>query len=100
MRPGIESPQTIPKETWAQPFVVHDAPMPADHPLIDSDYLNLRRTAVRLDHSYFWLSRNYKRLGLRPSRVGGKLLFERKEVDQLLKRLKIGVSGRPRMHRL
>jgi hypothetical protein len=91
--------QIATKESWAPPFLIHDDAELVDHPLVAADYLNLRRTAARLDHSYFWLSRNYKRLGLRPSRVGGKLLFERKEIDQLLKRLKIGVSGRPRARR-
>lgn len=96
MQPDIESTQVMRKQSWALPFIQNDT-VPTDHPVIDGDYLNLRRTAARLDHSYFWLSRNYRRLGLRPSRIGGKLLFERKEVDHLIKRLKIGISGRPRM---
>jgi len=46
----------------------------------EDELLNLKRTAELLDHSYFWLSRNYQRLGLKPSRIGGNLLFQRADV--------------------
>lgn len=95
MRPDMESAQIMTRQPWALPLISQGVEAPGEHPG-GGDYMNLRRTAGRLDHSYFWLSRNYKRLGLRPSKVGGKLLFERREVDQLLKRLKVGASGRPR----
>ena len=96
MHSHIESTHMPVKEDWTRPMLLH--PTVGPH-VLDDDYMNLRRTAARLDHSYFWLSRNYRRLGLRPSRVGGKLLFERKEVDQLLKRLRVGLRGRPKSAR-
>ncbi len=63
----------------------------------DGGLLNMARTAEMLDHSYFWLSRNYRRLGLKPSKIGGKLLFHREDVFALLKRKRVGVAGRPRL---
>ena len=99
MRTESELTLSVPKENHEHPFLMQDDAAPRNRPSLDEDYLNLRRTAARLDHSYFWLSRNYRRLGLRPSRIGGKLLFERREVDLLLKRQKVGVSGRPRISR-
>ncbi|MBI3550888.1 MAG: hypothetical protein HY077_00090 [Elusimicrobia bacterium] len=67
----------------------------------DEDTLmNLTRAAELLDHSYFWLSRNYKRLGLQPSRIGGKLLFQKEDVFALVKRHKVKAPGRPRVQRL
>jgi hypothetical protein len=59
----------------------------------------LKTAAQMLGHGYFWLSRNYMRLGLRPSRIGGKLLFERKEVERLLNERKVRAAGRPRVAR-
>lgn len=63
---------------------------------LDEQLLGLWEAAKLLEHSYFWLSRNYRRLGLKPSRIGGKLLFERADVRSLLKRQKVGKRGRPR----
>lgn len=57
--------------------------------------LNLKQAAEYLDHSYFWLSRNYRKLGLRPSRIGGKLLFSKKEITHLLTRFRVKSRGRP-----
>ena len=65
----------------------------------DAELMNLARAAELLDHSYFWLSRNYKRLGLKPSRIGGKLLFQRDDVFALVKRNKVRTAGRPRVQR-
>jgi transposase len=59
----------------------------------------LKVAAQMLGHGYFWLSRNYMRLGLRPSRIGGKLLFERKEIERLLNERKVRAVGRPRIAR-
>ena len=68
---------------------------------IDADeHLSLRDAARLLGHGYFWLSRNYIRLGLRPSRIGGKLLFERREVETFVDQRKIRPAGRPRARRL
>lgn len=72
-------------------------PMSAITP--EDELLNLKRTAELLDHSYFWLSRNYQRLGLKPSRIGGKLLFQRADVFALVKRQKVRSPGRPRVQR-
>lgn len=65
-----------------------------------TEMLNLHEAANRLNHSYFWLSRNYKKLGLRPSRIGGKLLFDKSEIERLIQRRKVGRPGRPRPVRL
>ncbi len=62
----------------------------------ESELLGLWEAAKLLEHSYFWLSRNYRSLGLKPSKIGGKLLFERGDVRALLKRQKVGRVGRPR----
>ena len=61
--------------------------------------ITLKTAAQMLGHGYFWLSRNYMRLGLRPSKIGGKLLFERKEVEKLLVQRKVRAVGRPRRER-
>jgi len=59
----------------------------------------LKEAAQMLGHSYCWLSRNYMRLGLRPSRIGAKLIFERNEIDRLLAEKKVRRAGRPRLVR-
>ena len=71
------------------------APPPDDR----DERIALKEAAPLLGHGYFWLSRNYMRLGLRPSKIGGKLLFERKEVEKLLNKQKVGAVGRPRTAR-
>lgn len=81
-----------------QDGLVLSTPPPAAVP--EEEFLNLASAAELLDHSYFWLSRNYKRLGLKPSRIGGKLLFRRAGIFELVKRRMIRAPGRPRMQRL
>lgn len=66
----------------------------------DDELLSLKEAATLLNHSYCWLSRNYRKLGLRPSRVGGKVLFKGKDVQLLLNRNTIRSPGRPRLNRL
>lgn len=66
---------------------------------VDDDLLSLKEAASLLNHSYCWLSRNYRKLGLRPSRVGGKVLFKGKDVQLLLNRNTISSPGRPRIAR-
>ena len=66
----------------------------------EEELMNLASTAELLDHSYFWLSRNYRRLGLKPSRIGGKLLFQKADIFELVNRQKIRSPGRPRLQRL
>jgi hypothetical protein len=75
-------------------FVLAGAP-PAPTAYRD-DHHSLKDAARMLGHGYFWLSRNYMRLGLRPSRIGGKLLFEREEVERLKADRKVRPAGRPR----
>ena len=58
--------------------------------------LALDESAAELQHSYYWLSRNYRKLGLRPSKVGGKLLFMRRDIAALLARQQVRYRGRPR----
>lgn len=60
------------------------------------EILALDEAAAELKHSYHWLSRSYRKLGLKPSRVGGKLLFTRKEITALLIRQQVSYRGRPR----
>ena len=60
------------------------------------EVLALDEAAAELQHSYYWLSRNYRKLGLRPSRVGGKLLFMRRDIAALLVRQQVRYRGRPR----
>lgn len=59
------------------------------------ELLTLKEAAALLDHNYFWLSRNYRRLNLRPVRISGKRLFMRKEVESLLERHRARFRGRP-----
>lgn len=59
------------------------------------ELLTLKEAAAMLDHNYFWLSRNYKRLSLRPVRISGKRLFMRKEIENLLERHQVRFRGRP-----
>ncbi len=59
------------------------------------ELLTLREAASLLGHNYFWLSRNYRRLQLRPVQISGKLLFPRKELGEALERHKARFRGRP-----
>lgn len=68
---------------------------PAPAPEKDA-VLVLEEAASRLQHGYHWLSRNYRKLGLRPSRIGGKLLFREKDVNALITREKLCFRGRPK----
>ena len=76
------------------PQVVADDRRTADSEA-EPGLLTLRAAASLLDHNYFWLSRNYKRLQLRPVRISGKLLFTRKELEEALERHKARFRGRP-----
>ena len=49
-----------------------------------SPYLSPKEAAKRLGHSYTWLSRNWKSLGLRPSRVGNRLFYRREEIERFI----------------
>ena len=72
------------------------APDDVEPPENSSDVLALDEAAAELQHSYYWLSRNYRKLGLRPSKVGGKLLFMRRDIAALLARQQVRYRGRPR----
>lgn len=65
-----------------------------------SGWLTMEQAAERLGFSYFWLSRNWKQLGLHPSspRPGrrAKRMFELKEIDAFMHAHKYSRRGRPR----
>lgn len=53
-----------------------------------------------MGYSYFWLSRNWKQLGLRPTspKPGSRArrMFEAKEIDEFMRDNKFTRRGRPR----
>lgn len=63
------------------------------------DWLTMEEAAERLGFSYFWLSRNWKELGLHPSspRPGLRMkrMFEVKEIDEFMRAHKYSRRGRP-----
>lgn len=63
-------------------------------------WLTMAQAAERLGFSYFWLSRNWRELGLHPSspRPGprAKRMFETKEIDEFMNAHKFTRRGRPR----
>lgn len=67
--------------------------------IANEDLLALEDAAAKLQHSYSWLSRNYRKLGLRPSRVGRNLLFKGTDIDALVARQKVRFRGRPPVQR-
>lgn len=58
-------------------------------------WLTMTQAAARCRCSLTWFSRNWKGWGLHPSRLG-RLLFDEKEIDTLLKDKRISRRGRPR----
>jgi hypothetical protein len=62
-------------------------------------HLTIKQAAERMHHSYDWLSRNHKRLGLHPTSFGFPLLFEAQEIDDCMKRHVKNYRGRPRKSR-
>jgi hypothetical protein len=63
-----------------------------------SAYMSLREAARELQHTYHWLSRNWRHLGLRPSRVGRVLFFSRDAIHDLIRRHVVSAGrGRPRV---
>ncbi len=68
--------------------------MPAPAPVL----LTLEETAKRLRKSYCWLSRNWRRLGLSPAKLGRTLLFSPEDVGTVLARYQVHAArpGRPR----
>lgn len=58
--------------------------------------LTMKQAAEIMHHSYFWLSRNYKRLGLHPTNYGFPLLFDALEIEECMKRNTKTYRGRPR----
>lgn len=51
-----------------------------------SGWLSMDQTAARLRHSYHWVSRNWRRLGLRPKEIGRVLFFRSADIDALINR--------------
>jgi len=68
---------------------------PAPAPVDPEPLLTMREAAQLLEHNYFWLSRNYRRLQLHPVRISGKILFTRAEIEAALERDKTRFRGRP-----
>jgi hypothetical protein len=58
--------------------------------------LTMKQAAEIMRHSYDWLSRNYKRLGLHPTSYGYPLLFDAREIEDCMKRHIKNYRGRPR----
>lgn len=59
------------------------------------NHLSMRDAARRLRHSYTWLSRNWRRLGLKPRPIGRVLFFRSDDIDALINRTEpLGVRGR------
>ena len=66
----------------------------------EGEFLDMRAAAAFLRHGYHWLSRHWKRLGLRPHPIGKILLFHKKDLEEFLGSTKVGRGpGRPRTHR-
>ncbi len=64
---------------------------------IKKDSMSMEETARELRHSYHWLSRNWKRIGLTPKSLGRVLFFNRKQVEGLICNLPSKKSvGRPK----
>lgn len=55
-------------------------------PTATPNHLSMRDAARRLRHSYTWLSRNWRRLGLRPRPIGRVLFFRSDDIDALINR--------------
>lgn len=68
-------------------------------PTSPSGWLTMEQAAAMMGFSYFWLSRNWKQLGLHPSspRPGAKArrMFEAKEIDEFMRAKKFTRRGRP-----
>lgn len=53
---------------------------------LQSGWVSLRTASKRLAHSYHWLSRSWRELGLRPRKVGGVLFFREVDISALIER--------------
>lgn len=61
-------------------------------------WISLRDAAKRLAHGYCWLSRSWRKMGLRPRKVGHVLFFREADISALIERQRpLGRGpGRPR----
>jgi hypothetical protein len=59
-------------------------------------HLTMKQAAEIMHHSYDWLSRNYRRLGLHPTTYGYPLLFDAQEIEDCMKHHVKNYRGRPR----
>lgn len=79
-------------------FAVPPESKPAPSP--PSGWLTMEQAAAMMGFSYFWLSRNWKQLGLHPSSprpgVKARRMFEAKEIDEFMRARKFTLRGRPR----
>ncbi len=93
------------RDKWGPYIVVVNSPdlaasldtKPA--PSSPSAWLTMERAAAMMGFSYFWLSRNWKQLGLNPSSprpgVKARRMFEAKEIDEFMRARKFTRRGRP-----
>lgn len=93
------------REQWGPYIVVVNSPeLSAAHEVkaspSASGWLTMEQASQRLGYSYFWLSRNWRKLGLHPSSpwpgARTKRMFEAKEIEEFLRAHKYTRRGRPR----
>jgi excisionase family DNA binding protein len=68
-----------------------DVPAPSSAP----GWLTMAESAKRMGYSYFWLARNWKRLGLRPTNFGHRRMFEEEGIEECMRRNRFSHRGRP-----
>jgi hypothetical protein len=65
---------------------------------MQAGWVSMRTAAKRLAHSYTWMSRSWRELGLHPRRMGSVLFFPEAEIAGVIERQRpLGIRrGRPR----
>jgi excisionase family DNA binding protein len=64
-------------------------------PLSTPGWITMAESAKRMGYSYFWLARNWKRLGLRPTNFGHRRMFEVEGIEECMRRNRFSHRGRP-----
>jgi hypothetical protein len=64
--------------------------------LVQSSQITMHETAKLMRRSYFWLVKNWKKIGLHRSAFGRPYVFERAEVDSFLRSRRFCYRGRPK----
>ena len=88
--PGRKEYKLVVADGRVVELVGSDAQAPADEA-----YVSMKEAARLLHRSYFWLVRNWKKIGLHRSDFGRPYVFERKEIDAFLVRNRFRYRGRP-----